>query len=138
MATHSSTLAWKIPCMEEPGRLQSGVTKSRTQLSDFTFTIQVVQISLSHVQLFATSWTIQSMEYSKPEYWSGWPFLLQGIFPTQGLNPGHSHCRQILYQLSLQGSPIVLEWVAYPFSSGSSQPRNRTGISCIAGRFFTS
>ena len=29
------------------------------------------------------------------------------------------------------------EWVAYPFSSGSSQPRNWTGVSCIAGRFFT-
>ena len=39
MATHSSTLAWKIPWAEEPGRLQShGVTKSRTQLRDFTFT----------------------------------------------------------------------------------------------------
>ena len=32
----------------------------------------------------------------------------------------------------------VLEWVAYPFSSGSSQPRNWTGISWIAGGFFTS
>ena len=31
--------------------------------------------------------------------------LLQGIFPTQGSNPGLSHCRQILYQLSYQGSP---------------------------------
>ena len=39
MAPHSSTLAWKIPWTEEPGRLQSmGVTKSRTRLSDFTFT----------------------------------------------------------------------------------------------------
>ena len=39
MALHSSTLAWKIPWMEEPGGLQSmGVTKSRTRLSDFTFT----------------------------------------------------------------------------------------------------
>ena len=39
MAPHSSTLAWKIPWMEEPGRLQSmGVAKSQTQLSDFTFT----------------------------------------------------------------------------------------------------
>ena len=37
MATHSSTLAWKIPWAEEPGRLH-GVTKSRTRLSDFTFT----------------------------------------------------------------------------------------------------
>ena len=32
----------------------------------------------------------------------------------------------------------VLEWVAYPFSSRSSRPRNPTKVSCIAGRFFTS
>ena len=39
MAPHSSTLAWKIPWTEEPGGLQSmGVTRSQTQLSDFTFT----------------------------------------------------------------------------------------------------
>ena len=61
----------------------------------------------------------------------------KGIFPTQGLNPGLLHCRQILYQLSHKGSPRILEWVAYPFSSGSSLPSNRTGVSCIAGGFFT-
>ena len=38
MAPHSSTLAWKIPWMEEPGRLQSMGSLSRTWLSDFTFT----------------------------------------------------------------------------------------------------
>ena len=38
MASHSSTLAWKIPWMEEPGRLQSTGSLSRTRLSDFTFT----------------------------------------------------------------------------------------------------
>ena len=54
-------------------------------------------------------------------------FLLQGIFPTQGLNPGLPLCRRILYQLSHQGSPRIQEWVAYPFSSRSSWPRNRTG-----------
>ena len=63
--------------------------------------------------------------------------LLQGIFLTQGSNPGLPHCRQIIWQLSHKGSPRVLEWVAYPFSSGSSQPRNQTRVSCIAGRFFT-
>ena len=63
--------------------------------------------------------------------------LLQGIFPAQGLNPGLPHCRWILYQLSHRGSPRILEWVSYPFSSGSSWPRNRTRVSCIAGRFFT-
>ena len=39
MATHSSTLAWKIPWMEEPGGLQSMGSQSWTQLSDFTFTL---------------------------------------------------------------------------------------------------
>ena len=38
MGTHSSPLAWKIPWMKEPSRLQSMGWQSRTQLSDFTFT----------------------------------------------------------------------------------------------------
>ena len=38
MATHSSILAWKIPWMEEPGRLQSMRSQSQTRLSDFIFT----------------------------------------------------------------------------------------------------
>ena len=43
MTTHSSTLAWTIPWMEEPGRLQSnGVPKSQTWLSDFTFHFHTV------------------------------------------------------------------------------------------------
>ena len=58
--------------------------------------------------------------------------------PTQGLNPGLLHCRHILYYLSHQGSPRILEWVSCPFSMGSSQPRNRTRVSCIAGGLFTS
>ena len=62
--------------------------------------------------------------------------LLQGIFPTQGSNPGLPHCRQILDQLSHQGRLRILEWVAYPFSSGSSLPRNWTGVSCFAHGFF--
>ena len=59
--------------------------------------------------------------------------LLQGTLP----NPGLWHCRRILYQLSHKGSPRILEWVAYLFSSRSSQPRNQTQVSCIAGGFFT-
>ena len=46
--------------------------------------------------------------------------LLQGIFPTQGSNLGLPYYRRILYQLSHQGSSRILEWVAYPFSRGSS------------------
>ena len=90
---------------------------------------------LSRVRLFVTPWTIQSMEFFRPGL--GSLSLLQGIFPTQGSTPGLLHCRQILYQLSHKGSPRILEWVAYPFSSRSSQPRNWTGVSCISGGFFT-
>ena len=64
--------------------------------------------------------------------------LLQEIFPTWGSIWGLQHCRQILYLLSHQGNPGILEWVAYPFSRGSSWPRNQTRVSCIAGGFFTS
>ena len=60
--------------------------------------------------------------------------FLQGIFPNHSSNPGLPHCRRILYQLSQKGSPRILEWVAYPFASRSSRPRNQTGVSC---RFFT-
>ena len=63
--------------------------------------------------------------------------LLQGIFPTRGSNPGLPHYRQIFYQLSHKGSPRIMEWVAYPFCSGSFLPRNQTGVSCRAGGFFT-
>ena len=59
--------------------------------------------------------------------------LPQGIFPTQGMNPGLPHYRRILHQLSHKGSPRIPEWVAYPFSRGSSQPRNRARVSCTAG-----
>ena len=63
--------------------------------------------------------------------------LLQGIFPTQGSNPDLPPCKCILYQLSHKGSPRILEWVAYPFSSESFWSRNRTRVFCIAGGFFT-
>ena len=64
-------------------------------------------------------------------------FLLKGIFPTQGLNPSLPHCRWILYQLSHKESPRILGWVAYSFSSRFSRPRDQTGVSCTASRFFT-
>ena len=57
---------------------------------------------LSRVWLLTTPWTIQSMDFSRPEYSLS---FLQGIFPTSGLNPGFPHCRQILYKLSHKGKP---------------------------------
>ena len=71
-----------------------------------TYPSEVKWKSFNHVRLFATPWTIWSMEFSGQNTGVGSLFLLQGIFPTQGLKPGLPHCRQILYQLSHKGSPI--------------------------------
>ena len=51
----------------------------------------------------------------------GCHFLLQGIFPTQGSNPGLSHCRQTLYRLSHQGSPRL--YLSPTNSEGTAQRR---------------
>ena len=49
--------------------------------------------------------------------------LLQGIFPTQGSNPGLPHCRWFLYHLSHLGSPRILEWGGREmFTTGSCEP----------------
>ena len=90
--------------------------------------------SFYSVQLFVTPWTV---EFPGQKTGVGCFSLLQGIFPIKGSNPDLPHGRQILYQLSHKRSPRILEWAAYPFSSESSWPRNWTGVSCIAGGFFT-
>ena len=89
--------------------------------------------------------------------------LLQWIFLTQELNQGLLHCRWIPYQLRYQESPKVKvaqscltlhdlkdhtfhrilqariqEWVAFPFSRGSSQPKDRPQVSHITGGLFMS
>ena len=53
--------------------------------------------------------------------------LLQGIFPTQGSNPGLPHCRRILYPQSHQRSLRILEWVAVPFSRDLPNPGIKPG-----------
>ena len=75
--------------------------------------------------------------------------LLQGIFSPRdwtqvsrasshpGIEPSWTRIGGVLHQLSHQESPRILEWVAYPFSGGSSRPRNGTRVSCITGGLFT-
>ena len=107
-----------------------------------------------------------SMWLPRQGYRSRLHFLFQGIFPTQGLNLCLLHWQEDSLLLSHQGnsnkymkvkvaqwSPTlcdpmdytvhgilqarILEWVAFPFSRGSSKPRDQIQVSCIAGRFFT-
>ena len=92
--------------------------------------------SLSGVWLFVIPWTLQPhgqfMEFSRPQNTGvGSLSLLQGIFLTCESNRGLLHCRQILYQLSYQGSSRTLEWVGISYSRGSSRSRDQTSISCI-------
>ena len=126
------------------GYMLLGVQKYKNVYSEFSFSHCHYRVDwkrklLSCVQLFAAPYG-RSSPWNSPGQNTGVGSLslLQGIFPTQGLNPGLLHCRWILYPLSHQGSPGVLAWVAYPFSSGSSRPRNPTRVSCIAGSFLTS
>ena len=71
------------------------------------------------------------------QYWSGLSCRPLGDLPKPETEPGLPHHGWILYHLSHQGSPRILEWVTWPFSRGSSWPRNCTGVSCIVDRFFT-
>ena len=60
--------------------------------------------SFSRVQLSGTPWLLCPWDSPGKNTGVGCYFLLQGIFPTQGSNPGLLHCRHMLYPLSHQGS----------------------------------
>ena len=71
-----------------------------------------MKVLVAQFWLFATPWTeparfLCPWEFPGRNNGVGCHFLLQGIFPTQGLNPGLLHCRQILYCLSHKGNPII-------------------------------
>ena len=74
--------------------------------------------------------------FSRQKYWSGLACPSPGDLPNPGIELRSVHCHWILYQLSHKRSPKIWEWVAYPFSSRSSWPRNWTKVSCITVRFF--
>ena len=60
------------------------------------------------------------MGFSSQEYWSGLPFPSLGDLPDPGSNAGLSHCRQILYCLSHQGSPMFDVYVSNKLSEPNS------------------
>ena len=92
---------------------------------------------LSCVQFFVTQWTIQSMEFSRPEYWSGKPFPSTGDLPNPGIKPRSPALQADSLPAEPPGKPKNNALVAYPFSRRSSWPRNQTRFSCITGGFFT-
>ena len=59
------------------------------------------------VQLFVTLWTIQSMEFSTPEYWSGWPFPSPGDLPNTGIESRSPALQADSLPTEPQGKPKV-------------------------------
>ena len=96
------------------------------------------QKPLSHVRLFETPQTIQSMEFSRPRIlvWVAFPFS-RGSSQPRDQTQVSCIAGGFFYQLSHKGSPRILEWIAYSFSKGSSWPTDWTGVTCTAGKLFT-
>ena len=78
------------------------------------------------------------MGFSRQEYWSRLPFPPPGDLPNPGIKPRSPTLPVDSLPAKPQGKPKNTGVVAYPLSRGSSQPRNGTEVTCIAGRFFTS
>ena len=81
-------------------------------ISQYVLSHSFNQYVLSHVWLFATPWTVAcwaplSVGFSSKNIVMSCHVLLQGIFPTQGSNPGHPNSRQILNRLRHQGNPFT-------------------------------
>ena len=130
MATHSSNLAWKIPWLEEPGRLQSmGPQRVGHDWAASVSLLIVYPGSSPSSVLFQKHWgAAVSMSWSDMKVAQSYLTLC---------NPMHYRVHGIL-------QARILEWIAIPFSrassqsrSPSSQPRDRTQVSRIAGGFFT-
>ena len=87
----------------------------------------------SHGRFFATPWTGSpqvplSMGFPRQESWSGLPFLAPGDLSYQGLNPDLLNCRQILYCLSHQFSPIVFPWSSVKKRTNLSVYKDALGV----------
>ena len=151
---HSSTLAWKIPWTEEPGGLQSMGSLCRTRLSNFTFHFHALEREMAtHSSVLA--WRIPGrgepgglLSMGSRRAGHNWSALAD-LYPLDVHMCALSHCSHVqlfaalwtvTYQASLSMGILqarMLEWVALPFSRGSSQPRDQTQVSHTAGGFFT-
>ena len=160
MAPHSSTLAWKIPWTEEPGRLH-GVARSRTRLSNFTFTFHFHALEkemATHSSVLA--WRIPETEepgglpslgsHRVGHDWSDLAVAVAAVnfcctakwFSFVYESSSHSVVLDSATPWTVaHQAPLSLEFsrqkwwsVAIPFSRGYSQPRDQTQVSCIAGR----
>ena len=64
------------------------------------------------------------MEFSRQEYWSGYPFPSPGDLPNPGTEPRSPTFRQVLYHLSQQGSPWLSEGLSLTCKDEAPMPAN--------------
>ena len=98
---------------------------------------------LSYVRLFATQWTVPhqaplSMGISRQEYWSGLQFPPPQDLPNPGIEPRSPAMQVDSLQSQPPGKPKNTGVNSLSLVQGNFWPRNQTGVSCIAGGFFTS
>ena len=131
-------------------------------------TQQTTECQATEVKVAQSCHTLcDSTGFSRPEYWGGQHFLSPGDLPYPGIKPGSPALQADSLATELSGKPSrhkvrvkvsqscptlydpmnlvhgilqarIREWVAFPVSGGSSQPRDQTQGSGIAGGFFTS
>ena len=75
-----------------------------TQKRYFTSSQRLTK-QLSRVQLFVNLWTIQSMKFSRPEYWNGQPFSSPGDLPNPGIKPWSPTLQVVSLPAGPQGKP---------------------------------
>ena len=144
MAIHSSTIAWKIPWTEEPGRLQSMGSQRVWQTErvhfHFTFLLLSVCVRKSKSPTQALGWAVTWWGMGRRKYSGG------GTQTASEILFRHSVVSQLFCyptDYSPQGSPVhgisqarILEWAAISFSRGSFQHRDQTHISCMGRRIL--
>ena len=100
--------------------------KKLTETSPKTIIIIIKWKLLSRVQLFATPWTIQSKEFSRPEHWNG-ELLSPGDLPNLGIKPWSPALQADSLPAEPQGSPIEFKEVI-KYSNSLSSPRNTCNL----------
>ena len=126
---HSTSFFFKLNIVD----LQYCVSFRYTQQGNLLTHMKVKMLVTQLCPTSVTPWTVAARLLSP---WNspgkntgvGYHFLLQGIFPTQGSNPGPLHCRQILYHLSHKGSLGKYLYYYYFFNSFPLQ---------VTARYFT-
>ena len=132
MATASSTLAWKIPWTEEPCRLQSMGSQSRTRLNDFTslhfhsciamFSSFQVYSQVSQLCIYIHPCFLHTVRPYGP---------LQSIETGSVCSPGSSRCRSVAHScLTLRGRWTAARQASLPLSRGC--PSSRPSVLCRA------